>query len=58
MIDCMFALNGEPMSQLKCGASLLPAFSGLGRRVNQPESICLPDEGPIEETYGRLVVER
>jgi hypothetical protein len=47
MIDCAFELNNKPMSIFKCGAAAFPAFSGLGKHVNQWASACLASEGPI-----------
>jgi len=47
MIDCKFELNGKPMSIFKCGATLFPAFSGLGEHVNNRISACVPNQGPI-----------
>lgn len=47
MIDCTFKLNNKPMSIFKCGATSFPAFSGLGKHVNQWGSACLASEGPI-----------
>ncbi len=47
MIDCTFELNNKPMSIFRCGATPFPAFSGLGKHVNQWGSVCLASEGPI-----------
>lgn len=47
MIDCVFELNGEPMSRLKCGASSFAAFSGFGSRTNRREFACRAGIGPI-----------
>lgn len=47
MIDCTFKLNDKPMSTFWCGATSFPAFSGLGKHVNQSGSACLASEGPI-----------
>lgn len=47
MIDCRFKLNNKPMSIFECGATHFPAFSGLGKHVNQSGSACLLNEGPI-----------
>ena len=47
MVECTFELNGKPMSLFKMGATHFPAFSGLGRHVNQREFICTPNLGPI-----------
>ncbi|MGV1829381.1 DUF2778 domain-containing protein [Agrobacterium vitis] len=47
MVDCTFELNGLPMSTLKCGASSVEAFSGLGLNVNRREAACSPYVGPL-----------
>lgn len=47
MIDCLFELNGQAMSVLKCGAIRFPAFSGLGENVNKRSAACRPNQGPI-----------
>ena len=47
MIDCRFELNGKPLSTFMCGATSFPAFSGLGKHVNQRVSACILGAGPI-----------
>lgn len=47
MIECSFALNGKPMSDLRLGGISVPAFSGLGTNVNRLGAACIADSGPI-----------
>lgn len=47
MFECSFELNGEPLSDFKCGAKSFPAFSGLGEHVNKKTSSCIKGKGPI-----------
>lgn len=47
MIECKFELNNKPMSTFWCGATRFPAFSGLGKHVNQRLSACVLAAGPI-----------
>lgn len=46
MIYCKFKLSNKPLSIFWCGATQVPAFSGLGKHVNQRLS-CVLDAGPI-----------
>jgi hypothetical protein len=47
MADCTFVLNGEPLSELKCGTKAFPAFSGRGEHVNRRQFACSYGTGPI-----------
>ena len=47
MINCKFELNNKSMSTFWCGATTFPAFSGLGKHVNQRLSACVLNAGPI-----------
>jgi hypothetical protein len=47
VIDCRFALNGEPLSSFQLGAQQFPAFSGLGIQANKRQFACLKGSGPI-----------
>lgn len=47
MLDCLFELNGKPMSAVKVGAVSYPAFSGLGAQANRREFACHVNAGPI-----------
>lgn len=46
-MECLFSLNGQPMSTLRCGPVTVPAFSGLGDHANRREFACLAGAGPI-----------
>lgn len=51
-LDCTFELNNKSSSTLLCGEFKYPAFSGLGKYVNDATNVCLPDQGPIPKgTY-------
>jgi hypothetical protein len=47
MVECTFELNGQPMSELKCGGHRFPAFSGLGSYVNKRATACIAGYGAI-----------
>lgn len=47
MTDCIFTLNGKPISTLKCGAREFTAFSGRGEQVNRRQFACSYGTGPI-----------
>jgi hypothetical protein len=49
MINCLFRLNGQGMSTLVCpGVGFFPAYSGYeGVHRNNPDSMAIPDEGPL-----------
>ena len=44
---CTFVLNHQPISSLVCGGMSYPAFSGLGRDVDDPAKATDADAGPI-----------
>lgn len=44
---CIFTLNGEPISSLRCDSRSYPAFSGQGNSTNKRSSACIPNIGPI-----------
>ncbi|WGS50647.1 DUF2778 domain-containing protein [Paraburkholderia sp. D15] len=47
-ITCTFTLNNRSMSMLVCpGIGGMPAFSGLGRAVNDPGEVARADIGPL-----------
>lgn len=50
---CIFTLNRQRLSSLLCpGLGAIPAFSGYGRFVNDPNSTAVPDDGPLPKgTY-------
>lgn len=47
MINFNFKLNGEAVSYLISENLKYEAYSGLGAHKNKPESMCLPNNGPI-----------
>lgn len=47
MVECKFTLNDQPMSSLQLGATVVPAYSGLGKYVNRRAYACSPGMGPI-----------
>lgn len=47
MLEFTFVLNGKGLSELKCGASSYPAFSGEGRNKNKKMAQCIAGSGPI-----------
>jgi hypothetical protein len=47
-VSCTFTLNRQPMSELVCpGFGTVPAFSGNGRYVDDPDFTNLPELGAI-----------
>lgn len=46
-MECLFSLNGQPMSALRCGPITVSAFSGLGEHANRHEYACVAGSGPI-----------
>ncbi|WP_104403357.1 DUF2778 domain-containing protein [Vibrio penaeicida] len=47
MLEFTFELNGEELSELKCGAASYPAFSGEGANKNNKTAQCIAGSGPI-----------
>lgn len=47
MFDCRFELNNQPMSKFQILTASYPAFSGLGREINNRSAACLQNVGPI-----------
>jgi hypothetical protein len=47
MASLTFILNGQPYTTLITPVGLLTAFSGTGPHRNNPESVGVPDGGPI-----------
>lgn len=47
MINFTFKLNGQDISYLASENLKYEAYSGLGSHKNKPESMCLPNSGPI-----------
>ncbi|WDD95909.1 DUF2778 domain-containing protein [Burkholderia sp. FERM BP-3421] len=47
-VECTFTLNRHNLSVLNCpGFGGVPAFSGNGRYVNDPNSTAVQDKGPL-----------
>ncbi|GGB15847.1 DUF2778 domain-containing protein [Agarivorans gilvus] len=47
MLEFTFELNGKELSDLVSGEKRFPAYSGQGSNKNKPESMCVPNHGPI-----------
>ena len=49
MLNFTYKLNGKEISYLVGKAHKYEAFSGLPGYKNKPESVCVPDKGPISK---------